>query len=99
MICEDINRVGRDMLDSLRLEKELRTAGVLVFATSEPIDAQAPQASTMLVRRMHMAEAEYFRYNLKTLMWKASSSTPSAATTPGRAPTGTPRTAPPTPTP
>jgi site-specific DNA recombinase len=70
VICEDINRVGRDMLDSLRLEKELRTAGVLVFATSEPIDAQAPQASTMLVRRMHMAEAEYFRYNLKTLMWE-----------------------------
>jgi site-specific DNA recombinase len=70
VICEDINRAGRDMLDSLRLEKELRAAGVLIFATSEPIDVQAPAASTMLVRRMRMAESEYFRYNLKTLMWE-----------------------------
>jgi site-specific DNA recombinase len=70
VICEDINRAGRDMLDSLRLEKELRAAGVLIFATSEPIDAQAPAASTMLVRRMRMAESEYFRYNLKTMMWE-----------------------------
>jgi site-specific DNA recombinase len=70
VICEDINRVGRDMLDSLRLEKELRAAGVLIFATSEPIDAQAPAASTILVRRMRMAESEYFRFNLKTLMWE-----------------------------
>jgi hypothetical protein len=70
VICEDINRAGRDMLDSLRLEKELRTAGVMIFATSEPIDVQAPQASTMLVRRMRMAESEYFRYNLKTSMWE-----------------------------
>jgi len=70
VICEDINRAGRDMLDSLRLEKELRAAGVLIFATSEPIDVQAPQASVMLVRRMRMAESEYFRYNLKTMMWE-----------------------------
>jgi site-specific DNA recombinase len=70
VICENINRIGRDMLDSLRLEKELRAAGVMIFAINEPIDVQAPQASTMLVRRMHMAEAEYFRYNLKTLMWE-----------------------------
>src|SRR5579862_5552967 len=70
VICEDINRAGRDMLDSLRLEKELRAAGVLIFATSEPIDIQAPQASTLLVRRMRMAESEYFRYNLKTMMWE-----------------------------
>ena len=70
VITEDINRAGRDMLESLRLEKELRAAGVLIFATSEPIDAQAPQASTMLVRRMRMAESEYFRYNLKTNMWE-----------------------------
>jgi hypothetical protein len=48
----------------------LRAAGVLIFATSEPIDVQAPQASTMLVRRMRMAESEYFRYNLKTNMWE-----------------------------
>ena len=98
VICEDINRAGRDMLDSLRLEKELRAAGVLIFATSEPIDAQAPQASTLLVRRMRMAESEYFRYNLKTMMWEGLQQYAIAGTTPARAPTGTPRTAPRTPT-
>jgi hypothetical protein len=70
VICENISRAGRDMLDSLRLEKELSSAGVLIFATNEPIDTQAPQSSTLLVRRMHMAEAEYFKYNLKTQMWE-----------------------------
>jgi site-specific DNA recombinase len=70
VICENINRAGRDMYDSLKLEKELRAAGIMIFATNEPIDTQAPAASTMLVRRMHMAEAEYFRYNLKTMMWE-----------------------------
>ena len=41
----------------------------MTAALSTPL-AQAPQASTMLVRRMRMAESEYFRYNLKTNMWE-----------------------------
>ncbi|HEV3379986.1 MAG TPA: recombinase family protein [Trebonia sp.] len=70
VICESTSRVSRDMLDSLTLERELKKAGVMILATSEPIDLQAPQSSTILMRRMHMAEAEYFRYNLKTSMWE-----------------------------
>jgi hypothetical protein len=70
VICENIARAGRDMLDALHLERDLKKAGMLILATSEPIDMQAPQASTILMRRMHQAEAEYFRYNLKTNMWE-----------------------------
>jgi DNA invertase Pin-like site-specific DNA recombinase len=70
VICENIERSGRDMYDALRLEKELRAAGMPVFATDEPIDAQAPEASTILVRRVKQGMAEYFRYNLKAQMWE-----------------------------
>ena len=69
-ICENIERAGRDMYDALRLEKELGTAGIPIFATDEPIDADASHGSTLLVRRTKQGVAEYFRYNLKTQMWE-----------------------------
>jgi site-specific DNA recombinase len=69
VICENIERCGRDMYDALRLEKELRAVGIPVFASDEPIDAQASEGSTILVRRMKQGVGEYFRYNLKTQMW------------------------------
>ena len=70
VICENIERSGRDMLDALKLEKELRAAGMVVFATDEPIDVQAAEGSTILVRRMKQGFAEYFRYQLKAQMWE-----------------------------
>ena len=70
VICENIERSGRDMYDALRLERELRAAGLPVFATDEPMDAQAPEAATILVRRMKQGMAEFFRYNLKAQMWE-----------------------------
>jgi hypothetical protein len=44
----------------------LHAAGILIFATDEPIDAHAPEAAGILVRRMKQGIAEYFRYNTKT---------------------------------
>ncbi|HEY5398269.1 MAG TPA: recombinase family protein, partial [Trebonia sp.] len=70
VICENIERAGRDTYDALKLEKELHAAGLMIFATDEPIDAAAPEASTILVRRMKQGMAEYFRYNLKAQMWE-----------------------------
>jgi site-specific DNA recombinase len=70
VICENIERSGRDMYDALRLERELRRAGLPVFATDEPIDAQAPEAATILVRRVKQGMAEFYRYNLKAQMWE-----------------------------
>ncbi len=58
------------MFDALRLERELRRAGIPLFATDEPIDTQAPDASIMLVRRTKQGIAEYFKYNLKAQMWE-----------------------------
>jgi hypothetical protein len=70
VICENIERAGRDMHDALRLEKELHAAGIVIFATDEPIDTAAPEASTILVRRMKQGMAEYFRYNVKAQLWE-----------------------------
>ena len=70
VICENIERAGRDTYDALKLEKELPAAGLMIFATDEPIDTAAPEASTILVRRMKQGMAEYFRYNLKAQMWE-----------------------------
>jgi site-specific DNA recombinase len=70
VICENIERTGRDNYDALRLEKELHAAGIMIFAADEPFDAQAPEGSTILVRRVKQGIAEYFRYNLKAQMWE-----------------------------
>jgi site-specific DNA recombinase len=70
VICENIERSGRDTFDALKLEKELRAAGMVIFATDEPIDVQAAEGSTILVRRMKQGFAEYFRYQLKAQMWE-----------------------------
>ena len=70
VICENIERSGRDTFDALKLEKELRARGMVVFATDEPIDVQAAEGSTILVRRMKQGVAEYFRYQLKAQMWE-----------------------------
>jgi site-specific DNA recombinase len=70
IICENIERTGRDNYDALRLERELTAAGILIFAADEPIDALAPDSAIKLVRRVKQGIAEYFRYNLKTQMWE-----------------------------
>ena len=70
VICENIERTGRDFPDAIRLEKELNAAGVLILATDEPMDAAAPDAAVRLVRRVKQGIAEYFRYNLKTQTWE-----------------------------
>jgi DNA invertase Pin-like site-specific DNA recombinase len=88
VISETTARLGRDMYDALRLEKELRTAGIMVLAADEPIDTQAPEGSTILVRRIKQAEAEYFRYNLKTQMWEGLKQYVIGGFNTGRAPYG-----------
>jgi site-specific DNA recombinase len=88
VICENIERTGRDMHDALKLEKELRAAGILIFATDEPIDAAAPEASGILVRRMKQGIAEYFRYNLKAQAWEGLKQYAIGGHNTGRAPYG-----------
>ncbi len=52
VICEDIERSGRDTYYALQLEKQLTPAGIPLFATDEPIDVADANATTVLVRRV-----------------------------------------------
>jgi len=70
VICEDIERSGRDTFNALRLEKKLSRNGIPLFATDEPAHIDGVNATTVLVRRMKQGVAEWFRLQLKEKTWK-----------------------------
>ncbi len=70
VMCEDIERSGRDTFNALRLEKELSAAGVPLFATDEPIDIAGVNSTTVLVRRVKQGVAEWYRLQIKEKAWK-----------------------------
>jgi DNA invertase Pin-like site-specific DNA recombinase len=70
VICEDIERSGRDMYNALKLEKELSRQGIPLFATDEPADIEGVNATTVLVRRVKQGVAEWYRLQLKEKIWK-----------------------------
>jgi DNA invertase Pin-like site-specific DNA recombinase len=70
VICEDIERSGRDTYYALQLEKQLTLAGIPLFATDEPIDVAGANATTVLVRRVKQGVAEWFRLQIKEKAWK-----------------------------
>ena len=70
VICEDIERSGRDTFNALKLEKKLSRQGIPVFATDEPIVIDGVNATTVLVRRVKQGVAEWFRLQLKEKTWK-----------------------------
>jgi site-specific DNA recombinase len=70
VICEDIERSGRDMFNALKLEKDLSRQGIPLFATDEPADIEGVNATTVLVRRVKQGVAEWYRLQLKEKIWK-----------------------------
>ena len=70
VVCEDIERSGRDMFNALKLEKELSRQGIPLFATDEPADIEGINATTVLVRRVKQGVAEWYRLQLKEKIWK-----------------------------
>ena len=70
VICEDIERSGRDTFNALKLEKKLSRSGIALFATDEPAIVEGVNATTVLVRRMKQGVAEWFRLQLKEKTWK-----------------------------
>jgi DNA invertase Pin-like site-specific DNA recombinase len=60
VVCEDIERSGRDMFNALKLEKELSRQGIPLFATDEPADIEGVNATTVLVRRVKQGVAEWW---------------------------------------
>lgn len=70
VVCEDIERSGRDMFNALKLEKELSREGIPLFATDEPASIEGVNATTVLVRRVKQGMAEWYRLQLKEKTWK-----------------------------
>jgi site-specific DNA recombinase len=70
VVCEDIERSGRDTFNALKLERELSDNGVLLFATDEPAGIAGANPTTVLVRRIKQGVAEWFRLQIKEKSWK-----------------------------
>ncbi len=70
VVCEDIERSGRDTFNALKLEKALSREGIPLFATDEPASIEGINATTVLVRRVKQGVAEWFRLQLKEKAWK-----------------------------
>jgi hypothetical protein len=70
VVCEDIERSGRDTFNALKLERELHDRGVPLFATDEPASVQDISPTTGLVRRVKQGVAEYFRLQIKKKAWE-----------------------------
>ena len=70
VMCENIERSGRDTFYALRLEKQLSGAQIPLLATDEPIDVNGMNATTLLVRRVKQGIAEWYRFQLKDAAWK-----------------------------
>jgi hypothetical protein len=90
VVCEDIERSGRDTFNALKLERELSDKGVPLFAADEPADIRGINPATVLVRRIKQGVAEYFRLQIRKRRGKGCGSTPSPGGTPAPPPTGTP---------
>ena len=70
VICEDIERSGRDTFNALKLERQLADAGIPLFAADEPIDLEGMNSTTILVRRVKQGVAEWYRFQVKEKAWK-----------------------------
>jgi site-specific DNA recombinase len=70
VVCEDIERSGRDTFNALKLERELQDMGVPLFATDEPASVQDISPTTVLVRRVKQGVAEYLRLAIKKKAWE-----------------------------
>ena len=64
VVCEEIERVARDTLASLTLEKELAKRGIAIFAADEPASVEGAGPTTILVRRVRQGVADYFRLQM-----------------------------------
>jgi hypothetical protein len=70
VMCEDIERSGRDTFNALKLERQLGDAGIPLFATDEPINVEGMNATTILIRRVKQGIAEWYRFALKEKAWR-----------------------------
>jgi DNA invertase Pin-like site-specific DNA recombinase len=67
--CEEIERVARDTLASLTVEKELAKRGIPIFAADEPASIEGASPTTILVRRVRQGVADYYRLQMLGKCW------------------------------
>jgi len=67
--CEEIERVARDTLASLTVEKELSRRGIPIFAADEPASVEGASPTTILVRRVRQGVADYYRLQMLGKCW------------------------------
>ena len=70
VVCEDIERSGRDTFNALKLEKLLGAQGIPLFATDEPASIEGANATTVLIRRVKQGVAEWTKIAIKEKAWK-----------------------------
>jgi DNA invertase Pin-like site-specific DNA recombinase len=70
VMCEDIERSGRDTFNAIKLERDLAACGVPLFATDEPIDIEGISPTTVLIRRVKQGVAEWYRLQIKRKAWQ-----------------------------
>jgi DNA invertase Pin-like site-specific DNA recombinase len=70
VICENIERSGRDTCNALKLERELSDEGIPLFATDEPISVEGMNSTGVLIRRVKQGVAEWYRLQIKEAAWK-----------------------------
>jgi site-specific DNA recombinase len=70
VICENIERSGRDTYNALKLERELSELGIPLFATDEPISLEGMNSTAVLIRRVKQGVAEWYRLQVKEAAWK-----------------------------
>jgi DNA invertase Pin-like site-specific DNA recombinase len=70
VVCEDIERSGRDTFNALKLERELSVREIPLFATDEPVSVEGVNSTTVLVRRIKQGVAEWLRLQIKEKAWK-----------------------------
>ena len=99
VVCEDIERSGRDIFNALKLERELSDQGILLFATDEPATIDGINATTVLVRRVKQASRNGCASRSKRRRGKGLSSTRWTGGTSAPPPTATWPTGCPTPCP
>lgn len=67
--CESIERIARRTYYGTKIEHELESAGVALFASDGPISLNGRRATTILTRRVKRGVAEWYVLELLEKSW------------------------------
>jgi DNA invertase Pin-like site-specific DNA recombinase len=69
VICESIERIARRTYFGTKIEHDLESSGVALFAADEPIVLNGKRATTILTRRVKQGVAEWYVLELLEKSW------------------------------